>query len=112
MKRGDIYLAYLNPKKGAEVGKIRPVLIIQTDFLNEINHPTIIVLPLSTKLINDAYPLRYRVTKKDKLEKNSDILCDQIRAISIDRLKEKLTTLTNNELKEIENQVKIILDFI
>ena len=112
MKRGDVYLAYLNPKKGAEVGKIRPVLIIQTDFLNEIYHPTIIVLPLSTKLIDNAYPLRFRINKRDKLQKDSDILCDQIRAISIDRLKEKLTTLTNSELKEIENQVKIILDFI
>jgi len=112
MKRGDIYLAYLNPKKGAEVGKIRAVLIIQTDFLNEINHPTIIILPLSTQLIDNAYPLRYRITKRDKLQKDSDILCDQIRAISIDRLKEKLTSLSTNELNQIENQVKIILDFI
>ena len=109
MKRGDIYLAYLNPKKGAEVGKIRPVLIIQTDILNKINHPTIIVLPLSTQLIDEAYPLRYRIKKRDKLNKDSDILCDQIRAISIDRLKEKLTTIKTSELQQIEEQLKLIL---
>jgi len=73
MKRGEVYLAYLNPNKGKEVGKLRPVLILQTDFLNEINHLTIIILPLSTKLIDNAYPLRYRIKKRDKLEKDSDI---------------------------------------
>ena len=35
-KKGEIYLATLNPKKGNEVGKLRPVLIYQTDILNEI----------------------------------------------------------------------------
>jgi mRNA interferase MazF len=112
MKRGEVYLAYLNPNKGKEVGKLRPVLILQTDFLNEINHPTIIVLPLSTKLIDDAYPLRYRIKKRDKLEKDSDVLCDQIRAISVERIRgDRLTILSEQELKEIQKQVKLILEF-
>ena len=112
MRRGEVYLAYLNPNKGKEVGKLRPVLILQTDFLNEINHPTAIILPLSTKLIDDAYPLRYRIKKRDKLEKDSDVLCDQIRAISVERIRgERLTVLSEKELKEIEKQVKLILEF-
>ena len=112
MKRGEVYLAYLNPNKGKEVGKLKPVLIFQTDFLNEINHPTIIILPLSTKLIDNAYPLRYRIKKRDKLEKDSDILCDQIRAISIERIRgDRLTILSEKELKDIEKQVKLILEF-
>ncbi len=112
MKRGEVYLAYLNPNKGKEVGKLRPVLILQTDFLNEINHLTIIILPLSTKLIDNAYPLRYRIKKRDKLEKDSDILCDQIRAISIERIRgDRLTILSEKELKDIEKQVKLILEF-
>ena len=67
-KKGEIYLARLNPRKGNEVGKIRPVFIYQTDMLNEIGHPTTIVLPLSTHLIDEAYPLRYRVTSRDALK--------------------------------------------
>ena len=78
-QKGEIYLAKLNPKKGNEVGKIRPVLIYQTNILNGCEHPTTIILPISTVLIDDAYPLRYRITKRDNLEKTSDVLCDQIR---------------------------------
>jgi len=110
-KKGEIYLARLNPKKGNEVGKIRPILIYQTNLLNDCQHPTTIILPLSTCLIDDAYPLRYRIDKRDKLEKSSDILCDQIRAIDNERvLSEALTTLTFKEMLEIDKQIKIVLD--
>jgi mRNA interferase MazF len=110
-KKGEIYLAKLNPKKGNEVGKIRPVLIYQTDLLNDCKHPTTIILPISTVLIDDAYPLRYRISKRDNLEKDSDILCDQIRALDNQRIiPELLTTLSYKELLEIDKQIKIILD--
>ena len=110
-KKGEIYLAKLNPKKGNEVGKIRPVLIYQTNFLNDIAHPTTTVLPLSTHLINEAFPLRYRINKRDKLEYNSDILCDQIRTIDNERiLKDLLTRLNLKEMLEIDKQIKLILD--
>ncbi len=110
-KKGEIYLAKLNPKKGNEVGKLRPVLIYQTNLLNEIEHPTTTILPLSTHLIDDTYPLRYRVIQKERLEQNSDILCDQIRTIDNDRiLKDRLTVLSLKEILEIDKQIKIILD--
>ncbi len=110
-KKGEIYLARLNPKKGNEVGKLKPVLIYQTDLLNHVKHPTTSILPLSSRLINGAYPLRYRVTKRDDLEQNSDILCDQIRTIDNARiLNNSITTLSLKEMLEIDKQIKIILD--
>ena len=110
-QKGEIYLAKLNPKKGNEVGKIRPVLIYQTNILNDCEHPTTIILPISTVLIDGAYPLRYRVTSRDKLEKTSDVLCDQIRALDNQRILEGLLTkLTYKEMLEIDKQVKIVLD--
>ncbi|MEA2017907.1 MAG: type II toxin-antitoxin system PemK/MazF family toxin [Campylobacterota bacterium] len=110
-KKGEIYLARLNPKKGSEVGKIRPVLIYQTNLLNDIEHPTTIILPISTYLIDDAYPLRYRINKRDDLEKDSDILCDQIRAIDNERIiSNSLTILSLKEILEIDNQIGIVLD--
>lgn len=112
IKRGEIYLVNLNPKRGNEVGKLRPALILQTDALNEVVHPTVIVLPLSTKLI-DQQILRFRITKRDRLDKDSDILCDQIRAIDIHRIvSEPLTRLSEEELAQVEERVKIILDLI
>ena len=110
--RGSIYLAKLYPLKGHEPGKTRPVLILQTDMLNHIGHTTVIVVPLTAQLIDKAYPLRYRIAKRDNLSENSELLCDQIRAIDINRLlPEKLTSLTSKEMLEVEQQVQIILDF-
>ena len=110
-KKGEIYLARLNPKKGNEVGKVRPILIYQTNLLNECDHPTTIILPISTKLIDNAYPLRYRVNKRDKLEQDSDILCEQKRAKDNNRIiSDRLTQLSIKEMLEIDNQVKIVLD--
>ena len=109
-KRGEVYLATLNPKKGNEVGKLRPVVIYQTDMLNEIHHPTTTILPLSTHLIDESYPLRFRLSKRDKLDFSSDVLCDQIRTIDNQRIvNEKLTTLEEDEMKQIDHQVKIVL---
>ena len=110
-KKGDIYLAKLNPKKGNEVGKLRPVLIYQTNLLNDIEHPTTSILPLSTHLIDDAYPLRYRVLRRENLEQDSDILCDQIRTIDNTRiLQDMITSLSLQEILEIDKQMSIILD--
>lgn len=112
-KKGEIYLANLNPKKGNEVGKLRPVLIYQTNMLNEIYHPTTTILPLSTYLINESYPLRFRISKRDKLQATSEILCDQIRTIDNQRIiDEKLTTLSNEEMKQVDMQIMIVLGLI
>jgi len=101
--RGDIYIANLNPvKKNNEMGKIRPVLIYQNDELNQSDYPTTIILPLSTHLIDDAQPLRYRITKRDNLKEDSDIVLTQIRAIDNDRLIKKISSISISELKDIK----------
>ena len=50
VSRGILYLADLSPRVGTESGKIRPVLVIQTDLLNEVEHPSTWVLPCTTRL--------------------------------------------------------------
>ncbi len=110
--RGAVYLAKLYPSKGHEPGKTRPVLVLQTDMLNHIGHTTVIIAPLTTQLTDNTYPLRYTIKKRDKLTENSELLCDQIRAIDINRLiPEKLASLATKEMIEIEQQIQIILDF-
>jgi len=112
LERGGIYLANLNPNKGNEPGKTRPIIVFQADALNEVNHPTVIILPLTSQLIEQAYPLRFRLLAKDNLKQDSDILCDQIRAISLSRLQPtKLLQLNSRQLMAIEKQVAHILDF-
>ncbi len=79
--------------------------------LNNCEHLTTIILPLSTILIDNVYPLRYKINKRDKLEKDSDILCDQIKALDNQRiLPDILTKLSYREILEIDKLVGIILD--
>ena len=88
LKQGEIWLANLNPTRGTEAGKYRPVLIIQNQALLDAEHPSTLIIPLSTKLIDNAEPLRIRIKAKSKIKKDSDLLIDQIRAIDNKRLLE------------------------
>ncbi len=95
-KRGDIVTVNLNPKKGDEVGKIRSAIIISDDDENAILD-TVILLPLSTDLIDDMMPYRMRLSSRDQLQKDSDILINQIRTLSKQRVGEKIAELTSDE---------------
>ena len=85
-KRGEIWLADLNPLRGTEPGKTRPVLIIQSQALLDAKHPSTYVIPLTTRLVDDAEPLRIRVLGAGRLTRDSDLLMDQMRVIENRRL--------------------------
>ncbi len=108
-KRGDIYLVNFNPqKKAVEVGKVRPAVIVSDSDLNTILD-LLMVVPLTTNLIDDAEPLRIRVEKRDDLKLDSDIMIEQLRAISKDRVNKKVTSLNKEELQKVEFGLKKIL---
>lgn len=108
--RSEIWLANLNPsKKANEVGKIRPVLIFQNDELNRSSYPTTVILPLTTALIDEAKPLRFRVNKRENLKKDSDVLIAHIRSIDNVRLIEKIASLSDEEMIEIKELLDEIL---
>ena len=103
VSKGEIWLVNLNPiKKNNEMGKVRPVVVYQSDELNHNGYPTTIVLPLSTSLIDDAEPIRFRIKKRDNLKKDSDIVITQIRAIDNSRFIKKLAKLSKEELDKIK----------
>ena len=110
-KRGEIYLANLNPqKKNNEIGKTRPVLIYQNDVLNSSDYPTVIIIPLTTQLIDDSFPIRIRVKSKGKLLKDSDLILTQIRAIDKSRFIEFLCRVDDKILLVIDDNLKLIFD--
>jgi len=110
-RRGGIYLANFNPSKGIEPGKIRPCLVMQSNLLNDAGHPSTTILPLTSQLIGDAVPLRFRINARDELRSDSDVMLDQARTIDNRRFcGDCLTTLTEQELKTIESYWRIVLD--
>ena len=100
IKHGEIWLANLNPRRGTEPGKSRPVLIVQSQILLDIEHPSTLIIPLTTNLVDNAEPLRIRIHARDKLVKNSDLLIDQLRAIDNNRLKTGPLLQCNVELMQ------------
>ena len=96
LNKGDIVTVNLNPKKGDEVGKIRPAVIISGNDENSILD-TVILMPLSTDLIDDMLPYRMRILKRDNLQQDSDILINQIRTLSKQRIGEKIAKLSDDE---------------
>jgi mRNA interferase MazF len=104
----DIWLANLNPRKGAEPGKTRPVVIIQTNLMNDF-HPSTLICPISTNVNTEIQLLRVHL-KKGQLEKASDVLVDQIRAIDNKRLIKKLGKLNKQQTTQLRENIKIVLD--
>lgn len=112
MRQFEIWLANLNPSRGTEPGKIRPVVVIQTNLLNQLAHPSTLILPISSQLTPEENILRVRLSKgKSGLEKDSEILIDQIRALDNRRFLEKLGALEAKEIAELRSKLKAILDF-
>jgi mRNA interferase MazF len=83
---GEIWLANLDPPRGTEPGKTRPVLVLQAQALLDAGHPSTLIIPLTTNLMTGAEPLRVRVPAAGRLQQDSDLLIDQVRAIDNRRL--------------------------
>jgi mRNA interferase MazF len=112
MNQFEIWLADLNPQIGTEAGKVRPVIIVQTNFLNEIRHPSTIVCPITTKLNNESTILRIRINNGNcGLTANSDIMIDQIRSFDNSRFVKKIGVATNQIKNKIKENILNVLDF-
>ena len=109
-RRGEVWMADLNPRRGTEPGKTRPVLVVQAQALLDAEHPSTLVVPLTTRLADDAEPLRIRVPSGGKLRKESDLLIDQLRAIDNHRLVDgPLTRLSPAQLQKVDQALSEIL---
>jgi mRNA interferase MazF len=112
--RGEVWAVNFEPQTHKEEPgkKERPALIIQTDMLNNAGHPTFIVIPGTSdvKMLSpeDAFPLRVRIQKSSELKYDTDLLIDQIRAISKERLLYCYHTIGINHLKRVEEALKIL----
>jgi mRNA interferase MazF len=110
IKQFDIWIADLEPQKGTETGKVRPVLIVQTNLLNN-EHPSSVVCPITTNVQKNSVILRVHIKKGvSNLKVESDIMIDQIRAIDNRRLINKIGELTKDLQALVKDNIKIILD--
>ena len=109
----EVWIANLNPQKGTEPGKKRPVLIIQTDLLNKVSHLSTIICPITTNVLQDSEILRVHIKQGvANVEKDCDILIDQIRAIDNKLLLERIGVLPKDITDLVKENLQIILDLV
>jgi mRNA interferase MazF len=112
--RGQIWAVNLEPQTHKEEpGKRnRPALVIQTDLLNASGHPTTIVVMGTTQIRRDKdyFPLRVALVNQPGLDQETDLLIDQVRAISNQRFmgSQALTSLGVNYLKRVEEALRLL----
>lgn len=110
-RRFEVWLANLNPQRGTEVGKTRPVVVVQSDLLNAAGHPSTMICPLTTNVQPDATILRVHLNDGDAgLNGAGDILVDQVTAIDNKRFRRKLGDLPDVAAAQLADALRIVLD--
>jgi mRNA interferase MazF len=109
-RHGHLFLADLNPRQGTEPGKLRPVLVVQSDLLNEVGHPSTWVLPCTTRLVGEC-ALRV-VLPRGIAGNHSDceVMIDQSRAIDNRRLKKHLGSVLPPLFREVKEKLRAVAD--
>lgn len=110
IRRGTLYLADLNPRRGTEPGKARPIVVIQSDLLNEANHPSTWALPCTTRLVGENLlrtPLPRGIAGNDQ---DCEVMIDQSRAIDNRRIVRALSPLPDTILNEIEDKLRLLAE--
>ena len=106
MKRGDVYIADLEPIVGSEQGGVRPVLVVQNDLGNK-SGSTVIVAAMTTSSRKPNLPTHIALDNVKKLEKETTVLLEQIRTIDKARLKSHVVTLNEANMRKIDEALLI-----
>jgi mRNA interferase MazF len=107
---GGLYSADLSPRFGTEPGKVRPVLVIQTDLLNETGHPSTWVLPCTTRLAGEnvlRVPLPGGAAGNPR---DCEVMLDQSRAIDNRRIQRLLGMLPAPLLREVKDKLRSLAE--
>lgn len=107
-KRGEVFIADLNPGFGREMHKRRPVLVISNNLLNQ-NLSTVVMIPLSSIVPQFIGPDVVKVREKIGLDKESVIIVNQIRSIDRARLVKKVGILSEDTIEQVEQALLITL---
>lgn len=109
IKRGEIWLADLDPTIGREQAGTRPILVLSSDFFNQGFSQLIYAIPLTSRAKNIRSHISV-LPPEGGLSVQSYIMCEAMRSISKQRLVRQLGPLSSQTLAKVEDTLKIILD--
>jgi mRNA interferase MazF len=107
IRRGEIYVANLDPVIGSEQGGVRPVLVIQNDVGNKFS-PTVIVAALTSRSGKNRLATHVKLNLPI-LEHESIVLLEQLKTIDKKRLFEYIGQVTVEDMEKIEYALQVSL---
>ena len=107
-KRGQVYIANLNPSFGREIHKVRPVLIISNNNINRI-YPLVIAIPFSSIVPEFIGPDVVKFTGQKGLRKQSVLVVNKIISIDKERLIRRIDSVSKAKMVEVEESLKNVL---
>jgi mRNA interferase MazF len=109
IRRGEIYIATLDPVVGKEISRVRPVVVVSNDKSNRFSG-TVTILPITSKKLERIYPFEVLLAKGiGNLPKDSKIKANQIRTLDKSRLVKFIGSLEEKEMERVDKAIKIHL---
>ena len=110
-KRGHLYLVDFNPRIKTKPGKLRPAVVLQSDLVNDAGYPSTIVIPTTTRLVQNPGILRLRMKKgQGGIAHESDLLLGQLIAVANESFRQEIGALPDTLMTEVETRIRIILN--
>lgn len=107
-KRGQIFIADLDPSFGREIHKKRPVLIISNNHIDTV-YPVVIVIPFSSIVPEFIGPDMVKFISQPGLAENSVLVVNQIISVDKDRLLKRVGRISAIKMKQVEQALKDVL---
>ena len=107
LERGAIVLVNLNPQRNNEAGKIRPCVIVSDSDVNGILD-LVTVIPCTSNLLGEGL-FRIFLPKRKGLERDCEVMIEQIRGVSRQRVLEAVSSVNREEMEKIEEGIKALL---
>ena len=110
IRRGHVYIVDFNPRVKTKPGKLRPAIALQSDLVNQAGYPSTIVIPATTRLVEEAGILRLHLRKgQGGLLRDSDLLLGQLIAVANESFRQEIGVLPEDVMAELDRRVRIIL---
>ena len=116
IRRGGVYLVDFGVKYQSELGKVRPAVVMQSDYVNDnldvAPFKSVLVIPLTTDLKGGRF--RLLLSKRDSLERESELILNWMCTVDLARFKEvpMLTMLTSEELKKLHDKMDFFMGYM
>lgn len=111
IKRGHVYTVDFNPRVRTKPGQLRPAVVLQSDLVNEAGYPSTLVIPTTTRLVEEPGILRLHLERgQADLDRDSDFLLGQLIAAANASFRQEVGVLPSTAMRELENRVRTILN--